>query len=235
MNDQGDHTGAKSSSWAVTTGIMYVAPFQILGARYAAFIRGLGYADLSITTPKQAGAKTYDRIGLIDPEFISMNLSWNIGGHVFVSSKLGFVPPIGQYSKTAALNIGQGHWALLPGAAISWLPKNYQMTLQGVLVKNYQNADTHYTNGTTIDFDATAIRRAGAWSFGPVGYYYKQITADSGPLKLNAGSPEEIALGGDVSYNAGRFGITGILTHDVLARNMADSAKFVVSISIPIE
>lgn len=157
MNDQGDHTGAKSSSWAVTTGIMYVAPFQILGARYAAFIRGLGYADLSITTPKQAGAKTYDRIGLIDPEFISMNLSWNLGGHVFVSSELGFVPPIGQYSKTAALNIGQGHWALLPGAAISWLPKNYQMTLQGVLVKNYQNADTHYTNGTTIDFDATAI------------------------------------------------------------------------------
>ncbi len=96
---------------------------------------------------------------------------------------------------TAKVNTGQNHWTIEPDMSVSWLPGPYQFTVHVTLDKNFENSTTHYTNGTTMDWDFTAMHSFGHWSFGPVSYFYKQITADSGPAALNGGSDQE----GDVA------------------------------------
>lgn len=232
-NGAGKFTGAHSDVWGNTAAFFYVAPIKILGADYAFFVRGLGYLDVSLTTPRAAGGATYDRIGRVDPEIAPISLSWPLGHAVFVAAEFGFYPPIGQYSSDAVVNVGQNHWTIEPNASISYLPKGYQFTVHATFDRNFKNTTTRYTNGTTMDLDFTTLKSFGRWSVGPVGYYYKQITPDEGPVHLNGGSPIAFAVGMDVAYKGTGYRINAYYTHDVIARNVADTGKAVASIVFP--
>lgn len=234
VDGNGHFTGAHANIWGATGSLAYIPDIRIFGARYGMFIRSLGWLNVSLTTPRAAGGKTFNRIGLVDTEFTPLSLSWDLGHHVFFDADFGFYPPNGQYSDTAKVNTGQNHWTIEPDMSVSWLPGPYQFTVHATLDKNFENSATHYTNGSTMDWDFTAMRGFGHWSIGPVSYFYKQITADSGPAALNGGSPEAFALGADVAYQGKGYKMNMFFTHDVYARNVGEAGKVVLTLSVPL-
>ncbi|MDE8345782.1 MAG: transporter [Acidocella sp.] len=233
-NSTGGFTGAHSVVSGYTGALGYIPGWKFLGANVGFFIRAAGVINVSVTTPPRAGSKTFNRVGLIDTEFVPISLSWPLGHHLFAAGELGFYIPNGQYSPTAAVVTGENHWTIEPDASLSYLPPGYQFTVHGTLDKNFQNQAQHYINGTTVDFDFTAMKSFGRFAAGPVGYFYKQITRDEGPAKLNGGSPEAVAVGGDMSYIAKDYRVNVAITHDVYDRNVSDTAKAIVSIVIPL-
>ena len=233
-NAAGHFTGAHAEVFGATGSIAYIPGIKILGANYGMFIRSIGSLNVSLTTPPKAGSKTFNRVGLVDTEFVPVSLSWPLGHHLFVNGEFGFYPPDGQYSKTAVVNNGQNHWTIEPDASISYLPPGYQFTIHGTIDKNFENPHTHYTNGDTVDFDFTAMKLFGRFGFGPVSYYYKQITADQGPQNLNGGSPMALAFGADASFQGKGYRINAFFTHDVVYRNVGDVGKIVVSFIVPL-
>lgn len=234
VNGEGHYTGGHSSVWGATGSIGYIPGIKILGAQYGFFIRSLGYLNVALTKPAAAGGKTYTRIGLVDTEFTPISLSWNLGHRVFVNGEFSFYIPNGQYSSTATVNVGQNHWTIEPDMSVSYLPGPYQFTAHLTIDKNFENQNKSYTNGTTMDWDFTALRSFGKFSFGPVGYFYKQITPDEGPVALNGGSPEAIAAGVDAAYHAKGYLLNMYWVHDVYDRNVTDNSKILISFVVPI-
>jgi hypothetical protein len=233
-NFQGNYTGAHSVTSGYTGAISYIPGWTFLGANVGFFIRAAGVLNVSVTTPPKAGSKTFNRVGLVDTELVPISLSWPLGNHLFAAGELGFYVPNGQYSSTDTVVTGENHWTIEPDASLSYLPPGYQFTVHGTLDKNFQNQAQHYINGTTVDFDFTAMKAFGKFAIGPVSYFYKQVTRDEGPIKLNGGSPEAVAIGGDVSYLTKAYRLNVSVTHDVYDRNVSDTAKAIISIVIPI-
>lgn len=231
VDGDGHFTGARVNVWGASGAIGYVPDFTILGARYGMFIRALGWLNVGLTTPH---GQTFNRTGLLDTEFTPLSLSWHVEKRLFMGVDFGFYPPIGQYSRTAKVNVGQNHWTIEPNASVTWVPGPYQFTIHTTFDKNFRNSATDYTNGTTMDIDLTALRRFGRWSVGPVSYFYKQITADSGPSALNGGSPESFALGGDVAYQAQDYKLNMYFVHDIHARNVGEVGKIVLTLNVPL-
>jgi hypothetical protein len=233
VNGIGGYNGGHSEVAGATGILAYVPGGTIFGAHYSFFIRSLGVLDVSVTQPQKAGGKTFDRTGLLDTSFVPINLSWALGNHFFYDAEIGFYPPIGQYSRTAVVNVGQNHWTLEPNTSLSYLPPGYQFTVHTTFDKNFQNAYKHYINGTTMDIDMTAMKNFDRFSFGPVSYFYRQITADAGPAKLNGGTPVAFALGADGAYAGHGWKLNVSLTHDIYDRNVSDIAKVLVSLIVP--
>jgi hypothetical protein len=232
-NALGDYTGGHSEVFGATGSLAYVPGGTIFGAHYSFFIRSIGVLDAAVTQAPKAGGKTFDRTGLIDTSFVPINLSWALGHHVFYDVEVGFYPPNGQFSRTAVVNNGQNHWTLEPNTAISYLPPGYQFTVHATFDKNYQNSVTHYINGTTMDIDMTAMKDFGRFSFGPVAYYYRQITADAGPPNLDSGTPIAFAVGADGAYAGHGWKLNVFFTHDIYDRSVSDVGKVVVSLIVP--
>ncbi len=234
VSNTGAYTGAHAEIFGATGALAYIPGITILGANYGMFIRSFGILNVSLTTPPRAGSRTFNRTGLVDTEFVPISLSWPLGHHFFVDGEIGFYPPDGQYSKTAVVNNGQNHWTVEPDASLSYLPPGYQFTVHATLDKNFENHAIRYINGDTVDFDFTATKSFGRFSFGPVSYYYKQITRDAGPSKYYGGSPMALAFGLDAAYLGKGYRLNAFFTHDVIDRSVGDVGKVVVSFIIPL-
>lgn len=230
VNNQGNPTGAVSSVWTSNFQIMWVLPQRVLGARYAVFIRNIGAVNTALTR----NGVTSSTVGLPDTEFVPANLSWSVAPGLFVDAELGFYIPDGRYTTPTAVNIGQNHYTIEPNFAITYFHDGWAFTAHTVFDINGVNQQTHYRNGTTVDVDYTAFKTIGRWSFGPVGYYLKQITSDSGPARLNGGSPEQLALGLGGAYNFGNVRLNMNLTHDIVARNVGQKTMAMVFVTVPL-
>lgn len=88
---------------------MWVSPYKVLGANYAANVTGgYGFAkgdlDLGETVSVSGG-----RYGAIDLSFQPVNLSWHL--HRFdLSTAYGFTAPTGTFDKDEAVNTGRDRW-----------------------------------------------------------------------------------------------------------------------------
>ena len=91
--------------------------------------------------------------------------------------------PIGYWEKGNLSNIGFNHWGIDATAAMTWLDPELgaELSVPLGLTFNFENPDTDYKSGTELhaEFAATKIMSQ-QFSFGLVGYYYDQITGDSG-------------------------------------------------------
>lgn len=231
VNGQGVRTGAVSSTWTNTSQIMWVLNQRVLGARYAVFIRNIGAVDVALTRPNGTTSST---VGLPDTEIIPANLSWSVAPGLFFDAEFGFYVPSGRYTTPAAINIGQNHYTLEPNFALTYFHSGWAFTAHTVFDINGVNQQTHYRNGTTMDVDYTAFKAIGRWSFGPVGYYLTQITRDSGPAKLDGGSPQEWALGLGAAYNFGPARLNLNITHDIVANNIGQKTMAMFIFTVPL-
>jgi hypothetical protein len=177
------------------------ASFSVLGAAG----RNEASAALSLTGPLGntiALARTQDltSYGDVIPQFA---LKWNFGTNNVMTYLQGDVP-IGDYDPKRLANMGIGHGAIDWGGGYTYFnPKTgNEFSVVSGLTYNFKNEYTGYQNGVDFHVDwATSHFFTPQVQLGLVGYYFQQITDDSGaPASLNGFRSRVAGVGPQIGY-----------------------------------
>lgn len=232
--------GTKLTAISTAPRILWTTPWKILGATEMAFVV-MPIVNLDISNiPGHAGV-TGHSLAFANPEIAPLNLSWNLGmPGLFGSTTFGFYPPIGRYSTSATVNVGNHFWTFQPEVALSYVSAQWLLSAHVMYDINTENTATDYTSGDQIFVDLTALHNFGKWSLGPVAYYTKQVTADTnsgtyyGADRPLFGEPGAFAPGFLVSYKLSKASVTGYVTHDVIASQSGSvGTRFYLRVMFP--
>jgi hypothetical protein len=174
---------------------VFATPF-LGGQASAALLFGYGNNDTSlnanVTATANIGgtivgpfsksiARQQDTNGVADliPMFSDR---WNAGVNNYMVYITGDIP-VGLYSSSNLANIGIGHGAIDGGVGYTYFdPKTgHEFSAVAGLTGNFENHSTNYTNGIDFHLDWGASQfLTKQLQVGLVGYFYEQLTGDSG-------------------------------------------------------
>ena len=172
---------------------------------------------------------------------LGATLGWHEGKFNWTLGTLVNVP-IGFWEKGNLSNIGFNHWGVDATAAMTWLDPElgFELSVPLGLTFNFENPDTNYTSGTELhaEFAATKIVSQ-QFSFGLVGYYYDQITGDSGKgAKLGDFKGHVVGIGPALNYTfmAGQTPIATNLRyfHEFDVENRLSGDAFFLVVTVPV-
>jgi hypothetical protein len=178
----------------VDVDLVFLAPSytfadKVLGAQAAIQVTGVvGRAQVGINATLSgpggtaiSGSQSDSRSGFGDL-YPMGSLKWNFGNHNWMTYAMAGVP-VGAYSTDRLANLGSNHWALDVGGGYTYLDPKKGHELSAVLgfTANGKNKDTDYKNGTSGHLDWAASQfLSETFHLGLVGYFYRQISGDSG-------------------------------------------------------
>jgi hypothetical protein len=109
-------------------------------------------------------------------------LRWNKGVDNWMVYITGDIP-VGAYDPNRLANLGIGHGAIDAGGAYTYFNPQTGHEFSAALgfTYNLENKDTNYKNGVDMHLDWGASQfLTKEWQVGVVGYFYNQISCDSG-------------------------------------------------------
>jgi hypothetical protein len=166
------------------TGLM-VLDKEVLGGRYAfGAILPIIYTDISadIILGPITSSVDADRTAVGDPGFIPASLFWHSGNfHINVSETI--TAPIGSYDKDRDVNAGLNYWSFDTTLAATYLHPDRGHEISAAIghIYNTENDDTDYQTGQEFHLDYMLNQfLSETLAVGLHGFYYKQITGDSG-------------------------------------------------------
>jgi hypothetical protein len=166
----------------------YVFATPVLGGQAAfalagAYGRSQASVDATLTAGGIAisGGRTDTLWGWGDllPMF---SLKWNKGTDNLMVYITGDIP-VGAYDPNRLANMGIGHGAIDAGGGYTYFNPQTGYEFSAVLgfTYNFENQDTNYKNGVDMHLDWGASRFVTKeWQIGLVGYFYNQVSCDSG-------------------------------------------------------
>ena len=202
--------GLKGSGNLAAFGPTYIFETPVLGGQAALSMLGIaGRSDASIsetlTGPRGrtlSGTQTDSRAGFGDV-FPQASLKWNQGANNFMTYVTGNIP-VGAYDATRLANLGLGHGAIDGGGSYTFLDPQtgHELSATVGLTYNFTNQTLNYQNGIDFHLDWGASQFLSKEVFvGLVGYFFNQITADSGPgAKLGSFESRVGGVGPQVGY-----------------------------------
>jgi hypothetical protein len=114
-------------------------------------------------------------------------MGWtNLVKDLKLDARLGIYVPTGDYTVGALANVGKNYWTFEPGIMASWLSSKIgtEVSLYTGVDFNTVNQDMAYTSGTSLHLDLTVAQHlplfGGFIGVGANGFYYQQLTGDSG-------------------------------------------------------
>ncbi len=211
----------KGTAYADTSIFLYQAPWTLLGGQYgAALVVPYQWmdvkADLLLTTRR---GRTFGREvqgtdnGFGDIQLLPLMFGWERGDLKWQGT-FGIYAPTGNFTNGALANIGKNYWTFEPGAAASYLSNKYGVELTAFtgFDFNTENGTTNYQTGDQFYLDGTIAQHlplfGGFVGAGANGFFYQQITGDSGGgAKLGSFEGMTAGIGPAVSY---AYGIGGL-------------------------
>jgi hypothetical protein len=186
------HVHADATIGFVAPSYTFATPF--LGGQASAFLLvGYGNNDTSLNASATAStdllpfsitrsvALSQDTTGFTDliPMFTDR---WNAGVNNYMVYITGDIP-VGLYSTSNLANIGLGHGAIDGGVGYTYFDPKTGHEFSAVLgfTGNFENFATQYTSGidSHLDWGASQFLTK-QLQVGLVGYFYEQLTGDSG-------------------------------------------------------
>jgi hypothetical protein len=174
----------------------YVFATPVLGGQFALGMTGIvGRSQASIdgTLTASLGGLVATRSGSISDStsgvgdlYPMATLKWNKGVHNFMTYVTGDIP-VGQYDPTSLANLGIGHGAIDGGVGYTYFnpQTGHEFSAVTGLTYNFKNTDTDYRNGVDWHLDWGASQwLSKQFFFGATGYFYDQLSADSGSLAI---------------------------------------------------
>ena len=130
-------------------------------------------------------------------------LKWHDENNNYLAYTM-FGAPTGAYQLGRLANISTNHWSIDAGGGYTYLDskKGHEFSIVGGFTYNFENPDTDYKNGidSHIDFAASQFLNEQT-HLGIVGYYFQQLTGDSGPgAKLGDFKSRVAAVGPQIGY-----------------------------------
>ena len=173
------HTGVQAA--LDIQGFFFVPGWTFLGASYDAVV-AVPWVMASVGSPVNA-----QLAGMFNTYIAPVELSWKLGTSGFaVKTGLGIYLPDG----TTTGPTGQGssanpYYTFQPELILSYLKDGWNLTVALYEELNTANEITHYTTGNLFHADFTATKTIGKWTFGPVAYFYGQVTNDLAPSPVS--------------------------------------------------
>jgi hypothetical protein len=170
----------------------YVFDTKVLGGQLAVSVAGApGYssANLNGTLTVSAGPLAVVRQGTISDTrdgfsdlYPLTSLRWNNGVHNWMIYGTGDIP-VGTYNSNNLANFGIGHGAFDGGGGYTYFDEKtgHEFSFVTGLTYNFVNPSTDYQNGIDWHLDWGASQFVTKTiQVGAAGYFYQQLTADSG-------------------------------------------------------
>jgi hypothetical protein len=170
----------------------YVFATPVLGGQLALGMMGIvgrNNTTLDGTLTVAVGPAVFERSGAIDSTlsgfgdlYPQASLRWNMGVHNVMTYVTGDIP-VGAYDSKRLANLGLGHGAVDGGFGYTYFnpQTGHEFSAVTGFTYNFENPDTNYRNGIDWHLDWGASQFMTKQFFvGAVGYFYNQITADSG-------------------------------------------------------
>jgi hypothetical protein len=192
--------------------ILWSTPFQIAGGNlaFSATVPIGGPtidAALELSSPALSSViarNQHDSVVTVGDPLLSTFIGWH-SGNFHWNGSITVNVPVGDYTEGALANIAFHRWAADLAGAGTWLDPATGHELSGAFgfTFNGTNPATNYTTGTEFHLEYAAIQHfSKQFDAGLVGYFYQQLTADSGSgAKLGPFEGQVTALGGAVGYN----------------------------------
>jgi hypothetical protein len=156
-------------------------------------------------------------------------LSWNLGQGFFTSVGFNFMGPDGsRWVSSGNTDTNPDYWTFEPTLAFAYLTKSWALSLNLFYDINTKSAGTccallpGYTSGNELYGDWATLYQWGKWSFGPVGYFKFQTTADTGCAPALCSYNSAVAFGGLVGYDFGPVSFQVWVTDAVYQKNDID-------------
>lgn len=188
----------------------YTFAQPVLGAQFSMGI-GVGYGrsqagiDATLTGPNGgviSGSRT-DTLWGVSDLYPQASLKWNNGVHNYMVYTMWDLP-VGAYNSNRLANVGIGHWAADAGAGYTYFNPvtGWEFSIVGGLTYNWENPSTNYQNGIDSHIDwATSYFFSKTMHIGVVGYYFQQLTADSGqPAALGDYKSRVAGIGPQIGF-----------------------------------
>lgn len=230
---------AKVSALAEIPTFLLVTPVEIAGGR-------LGF---SVTTP----LARYSVKGFAGPQYLTdaittfadpsfgAFLGWRFGD-VHVQTGATAFALIGDYREGRLSNAAKHRGALDLYAALTWIEPTLGLDVTNTVgvTFNRRNEITDYRTGTEFHWDWSITRKfENGFSIGPNGYYYRQLSGDSGTgAKLGAFKGEVWAVGVGIGYDfkIGQAPVTARLRwfHEVRAERWLKGDVVFLGLSFPL-
>jgi hypothetical protein len=233
----GGNTKVGYQSAVDVQGFLFVPGWTFLGATY----------DAVIVQPFVMGSLgspfNIQQSGVHNTYIVPVELSWKLGDSGFaIKTGLGIFAPDGtQHAFIRGFTgsalpgpggagypfIGDPYWTFQPEFIVSYLKDGWNLSAAIYDEINTRNTATQYTTGNILHADFTATKTIGKWTFGPVAYYYGQISDDScsaltcGYLTGTLLNPQRFniwAVGGLLGYNFGSAALSVWATQEVSAK-----------------
>jgi hypothetical protein len=190
----------------------YVFATKVLGGQFAVSLLGMGgrseaSVDATLTglgplgfTLSRGRVDTVSGFGDLVPQ---ASLRWNSGTHNFLTYLTGDIP-VGSYDPTRLANLGLGHGAVDGGFGYTYFNPQTGNEFSAVLgfTYNLENQHTDYRSGVDMHLDWAASKfLTKQLQVGVVGYFYDQLTGDSGSgARLGKFESRVIGVGPQVGY-----------------------------------
>ena len=186
--------GRLTAGLDVTADLMFVAPSYVLGKPVAGGQLSFGLTGVfgrakvgvegTLTGPggNTVSGSQSDALTSVGDLYPIASLKWNDGNHNFMAYTMAGVP-VGSYEVGRLANLGTNHWSLDAGGGYTYLDAKKGHELSAVLgfTYNWENKDTQYKNGNDMHLDWAASQFfSEQLHAGLVGYFFKQVSGDSG-------------------------------------------------------
>jgi hypothetical protein len=191
---------------------LYETPLKLLGGYYAVGV-AIPYvwmeAKGEVTGPLGNTFTKRDKAsGIGDILFYPFMLGWTcLGGDLKSDVRLGIYAPTGDYDTGELANVGKNYWTFEPAVSLSYISSKIGLELTAFtgLDFNTENHKTDYQTGTQFHIDFTVAEHlplfGGIIGIGANGFYYQQITGDSGSgAQLGDFKGRTLGIGPVLSY-----------------------------------
>jgi hypothetical protein len=113
------------------------------------------------------------------------SLKWQIGSHNVMTYIMGSAP-VGAYDPNRLAGVGLGHWAIDGGVGYTYMPASaFEFSVTAGMTYNFINPTTLYQSGVDAHIDVgMSYSFSDAFYVGAAGYFFNQISADTGGSAL---------------------------------------------------
>lgn len=167
-------TPVLGGQFSITPMVLYGRQHATIDANITGALGPIGFA---------AERSISDSLSAFGDVFLQPTLRWNQGVNNWMVYGMANLP-VGAYDASRLVNLGLGHWSIDGGGGYTYLnPKTgNEFSIVTGLTYNFTNPSLDYQNGIDWHVDWGASHFLSKQVFlGLVGYFYQQITPDSGP------------------------------------------------------